>query len=88
MKNNDKFESLITPVTVIKEDVQNNINSNVIIREFNKSTKKLSNEYNGKISGVYRNLFTVDVKENNLIQKKSIMYSDVSIGLVEYSLCK
>lgn len=83
-----KIETLITPVTAIKEDVQQNLNNNVIVREFNKSTKKLSNEYNGKISGVYRNLFTVDVKENNMIQKKSIMYSDVSIGLVEYSLCK
>lgn len=83
-----KIETLITPVTAIKEDVQQNLNNNVVVREFNKSTKKLSNEYNGKISGVYRNLFTVDVKENNMIQKKSIMYSDVSIGLVEYLLCK
>lgn len=82
----EKFEPVMTAVSVIKEDVQKNINNNIIVREYNKSTKKLSNEYNGKISGVYRNLFTVDTKENNLIQKKSIMYTDVSIGLVDYKV--
>ena len=83
-----KTDILLTPVTAVKEEIEQNLNNNVIIREYNRSTKRISNEYNGKISGVYRNLFTVDVKENNIIQKKSIMYSDVSIGLIEFCVCK
>lgn len=75
-----------TPVDVIREDIFKNKKSTIVLREYNKSSKKLTNEYRGEIIGSYSNLFTVQIKNQHLTQIKSFMYTDIASGLIEYEI--
>ncbi len=59
----------------IKRKVNNNIGNNVTIR-YNLGRNKIE-KYNVRIKETYKNIFIVELKNNNKTEIKSFSYTDV-----------
>lgn len=71
----------------LKCDIENNIGKTITIYELNRNSKKVVNEYKGKIVGVYANLFSISLTLNNKTQiEKCFNYSGFQVGLLKYKL--
>ncbi len=72
------------PISKIRDDISKNLNKKIKIKEY--KNKKQINEYLGEIIEVYTNLFIAKVVHKTLLQKKSFLYNDISIGFLEYEI--